>query len=200
MATKDRKDPLSASRRHALTAAPFVLAAAALYNWVIAPHVGYLHAMQRLEPVMDRMADELDAVSGSLDERLSTMRTLRGELAKVQEGLFGPEESEAFLRGLQALVETTGCAMTEADFTQEKEAKRTEDPNVPVCLKASHADLTVAGSFDQIVSLLRMLQQQRQKVWVDSCRLDLVEPRKGRLQCQLGLTIYAHLQPGELPQ
>jgi hypothetical protein len=178
-------------------AAPFVIGTVALCNWVIAPHVGYLHAMQRLEPVMGKMAEELDAVAGSLEEKLPTMRTLKSELAKVQEGLFSPEESKAFLRDLQTLVETTGCVMTKADFTWEEGEDKTEDPNAPAVIKASHADLTAAGSYEEVISLLRMLQQQPQRVWVDSCRLELVDPRKGRLECQLGLTIYAFLQPGE---
>ena len=49
---RNPRTQLSASRRYALTTAPFVIAAAALCNWVVWPHVGYLHAMQRLEPVM----------------------------------------------------------------------------------------------------------------------------------------------------
>ncbi|MEN6338189.1 MAG: hypothetical protein ABFE01_28360, partial [Phycisphaerales bacterium] len=121
MAASDPQNTSSASRRYAITAAPFVIGAIALYNWVISPHIGYLHAMQRLEPVMGRMADELDAVAGTLNEKLSTMRALRSELAKAREGLFSPEASAAFLRDLQALVETTGCRMTEADFTREKD-------------------------------------------------------------------------------
>jgi hypothetical protein len=181
-------------------AAPFVIAVAALYNWVISPHVGYLHAMQRLEPVMGRMAEEVDTVCGSLEEKLSTMRTLRGELAHLDGGLFTPEEAKAFLHDLQALVEKTGCVMTAADFARDKDARTAEDPNAPVAVETSHADLTVAGHYEQIVSLLRTLRDRRQKVWVDSCRLDLVDPRTGRLECQFGLTIYAAVQPGEFPQ
>lgn len=198
---RDPREQLSASRRYALTTAPFVIAAAALYNWVVSPHVGYLHAMQRLEPVMGKMAEELDTVAEGLDEKLANMRTLRSDLAKVQEGLFTREESKAFLHDLQTLVEATGCVITEANFTRDGEARRkAEDPNSLTTLEASHVDLTAAGSYEQIVSLLWTLQQQRQKVWVDSCRLDLVDPRSGRLHCQLGLTLYALVRPGEITQ
>ena len=197
---KDHNDQSSKRGRYALTAAPFVIGVAALYNWVVSPHVGYLHAMQRLEPVMDRMADELGAVSGCLDEKLATMRALRGELAMLQEGLFTREESKAFFHDLQVFVEETGCVMTKVDFTRDKITKGTEDPNVPVVVEACRADLTVAGQYEQVVALLRTLRERPRKVWIDSCRLDLVEPRSGRLECQLGLTLYALVQPGELPQ
>ncbi len=198
--TRDPKERSSASRRYALAAAPFVIGAVALYNWVISPHVGYLHAMQRLEPVMGRVAGELDAISEGLADKLSTLRTLQTSLAKTREGLFTADESTMFLRDLQTLVETTGCVMIAADFTRDEEAPAIEDPNVPVIVEASHADLTVAGFYEQIVSLLRTLRERRQKVWVDSCDLNLVDPRNGRLECQFGLTVYAVLQSGELPQ
>ncbi|HSV99344.1 MAG TPA: GspMb/PilO family protein [Sedimentisphaerales bacterium] len=195
---RDPREQLSASRRYALTTAPFVIAAAALCNWVVWPHVGYLHAMQRLEPVMGKMAEELDIVAEGLDEKLANMRALRRDLAKVQEGLFTREESKAFLHELQTLVEATGCVMTEANFTRDDEGRKAEDPNSLTIVEASHVDLTAAGSYEQIVSLLGTLQRQRQKVWVDSCRLNLVDPRSGRLHCQLGLTLYALVRPGEL--
>lgn len=180
-----------------MAAAPLIIGAVALYNWTISPHVGYLHAMQRLQPVMGRMAEELDAIHGTLEEKRSTMRSLQRDLGRTRDGLFTPEESTAFLRSLQALAESTGCTMVGADFTVEEEADRISDPNTPVIAKASHVDLTVTGSYEPIVLLLQTLRERRQKVWVDSCNLNLADPRRGRLECQLGLTIYVVLQSGE---
>lgn len=197
---RDPKERCSTSRRCALGAAPFVIGAVALYNWVVSPHIGYLRAMQRLEPVMDRMAEELGTASEGLSDKLATLRTLRSRLDKTREGLFAVDESTAFLRDLQALVETTGCVMIAADFTRDEESPEDDDPNAPVLLEASHADLTVTGSYNQIVSLLRTLRERTQRVWVDSCDLNLVDPRNGRLECRFGLTIYAVLQSGGLPQ
>ena len=102
----DPKSQSSPSRRYALTAAPFVIGAAALYNWVISPHVGYLHAVQRLEPVMGKMAEELDAVrreyrGEALDDADPAGRTAK----RSRKGSSVPEESKTFLRDLQALVD-----------------------------------------------------------------------------------------------
>ncbi len=177
------------------------MGAVASYNWVISPHVGYLHAMQRLEPVMDRMAEELNVITEGLDEKRGTLRALQRDLATIREGLFTPEEAKQFFRDLQALVEATGCAMISVDFTQgEKEVPATEDPNAVAIVAVSHADLNTAGSYEQIVLLLQTFRERRQKIWLDSCDLNLVDPRHGRLVCQFGLTIYAVLESGELPQ
>ncbi|MEN6425638.1 MAG: hypothetical protein ABFE13_09765 [Phycisphaerales bacterium] len=194
--TTDRSHNTSAPRRYALTAAPFLIGAAALYNWVIAPHVGYLHAMQRLEPVITRMAEELDAVDETRDEKLSMMRGLRAELANVREGLFTSQEAKAFTHDLPTVVGKTGCVIGAVDFSQD--ARETDDPNTPIAVEALHADCTIVGQYGQIVALLRSFREQRQRVWVDSCQMDLLDPRTGRLECRLGLTIYIALQPGEL--
>ena len=196
--TTDRNQMPSASRRYTLAAAPFLIGAVALYNWVISPHVGYLHAMQGLQPVMDRMVEELDVVSEGLSEKRRTMRRMHDELARVREGLFTREESKAFVHDLQALVTKAGCVLVAADFALGKEPTEIEDPNVPVAIEALHADLTMAGQYEQITSLLQTLREWRRKVWVDSCQIDLVDPRNGRLECRLGLTIYIVRQPGEL--
>ncbi|HOV76817.1 MAG TPA: hypothetical protein PLS24_02215 [Sedimentisphaerales bacterium] len=79
-----------------MTTALFVIAAAALYNWVFSPHIGYLRAMQRLEPVMDKMAEELDTVAEGLDGKLANMRALRSDLSKLQEGLLPRRNAKRF--------------------------------------------------------------------------------------------------------
>ena len=183
-----------------MAAAPFVLGVVALYNWVISPHVGYLHAMRRLEPVVSQMAGELGAVCGTLDEKLATMRGMREELEDIRAGLFTREQSRTFIHDLHALIEGAGCTMMSTCVTCDQNPKRTEDPNVPLMVETHHADVTVEGQYEQVVALLGALREKRQKVWVDSCRMDLLDPRTKRLKCQFGLTIHALLPPGEFGQ
>ena len=192
--TTDRNHKAFAPRRCALTAAPFLISLVALYNWVISPQVGYLRAVQRLEPVVTRMAEELDAVEGARDEKISTMRGLQAELAKVREGLFTCRESKAFIQDLPAILGKTGCAVVAVDFSVD--VQETDDPNAVVVVETLHADCTLVGGYEQIVALLQLLRQNRQKVWVDSCRMDHADSRGERLECQLGLTLYIALQPG----
>jgi hypothetical protein len=184
----DRSHKVLASRRYALTAALFLIGVVALYNWVISPHVGYLHAVQRLEPVVTRMAEELDAVGSARDEKLATMRGLRAELARVREGLFMPQEAKAFIQDLPTIVADAGCLIGAADFSVD--VRETDDPNTSAAIEALHADCTIVGHYDEIAALLQSLRQSRRKVWVDSCQIDLVDPHSERLDCQLGLTLY----------
>lgn len=186
--TTDRSHKVLASRRYALTMALFLIGVVALYNRVISPHMGYLHAVQRLEPVVTRMAEELDAVGSARDEKLATMRDLRAELARVQEGLFPHQEAQTFIQDLPTTVAKAGCLIGAADFSVDVE--ETDDPNTSVVIEALHADCTIVGHYDEITALLQLLRQNRRKVWVDSCQIDLVDPHSERLDCQLGLTLY----------
>jgi len=187
-----------AQRKGVLAVALCLIGAVAVHNRVVSPHIGYLHAMQRLEPVLDRMAEELEAVDETREEKLSTARGLQAELARVREGLFTPEEAAAFTHDLPTLIENTGCTMSEVDLTSTGDSEQTDDPHATVAVRALNVDCTVMGQYEQIVALLQSLHQRRQKVWVDSCEIDLLDPRGGRLKCRLGLTIFIMLQLGGL--
>ena len=175
--------------------APFVIGTVALYNWVISPHVGYLHAMQRLEPVLSTMAEAASRVSGTLGEKHASLRALQRELAESQSGLFPYEESKLFIHDLQDLVETAGCTVMAVDVTDGREAPAAPDPNAPVAARSLRLDVTAAGQQEQVVALLQSLRQRRPKVWVASCRLELRDPDGGRLEVRLGLALDAATPP-----
>jgi len=192
----DRTNTLSRSRRNALSAALIVIGAVAMYNWTVRPHVGYLRAVQRLEPVVSEIAVEKDRVRATLQPKLLKLRTLQQELAKVHEEFFTCEGSKAFVHDLQSLVEGTGCTVLVAAFTGD-DSRQVREPDKAVGVQASHVSLTVQGQYDQIVALLERQRNSRQKVWVDSCRMERSGTAAGQLKCQLALTTYTVLEPGE---
>jgi len=186
------------SKSNVLPVALVVIGAIAMYNWMVRPHVSYLHAVQRLEPVVGQMADERDRICGTLDARLERLRAMRRELAEVRGGLFTRDELKGFIPDLQSLVEQTGCAVVMADFSDGTETRPARGAGSQAAeVKASRANLTVLGRYDQIITLLERLRSNRRKVYVDSCRLELSDARLGQLKCQLALTTYAVLESGE---
>ncbi|MBP7052644.1 MAG: hypothetical protein KBE65_16655 [Phycisphaerae bacterium] len=194
----DRNHESTGSGKRALTVAPFVIGAVALYNWAISPHVGYLHAMHRLEPVVDRMAEELNVVGETLEQKRSLLRSLRAELATVREGVHAREQAKAFVHDLQVLVGKAGCVTTAADFACDQSANGRDDPNIPVAVEVLHADFTIQGQYDSIVAFLQTVRERPQAVWIDSCQIELVDSGSDQLECRLGLTLYIAVQPGEL--
>jgi hypothetical protein len=174
-----------------------VIAAGAAYDGVISPHIGYLCAMQRLEPAMDRMAGELDMICDTLEERLAALRSMRRELAETQERCFTYDECRQFMHVLQDLVEKAGCALVAADFTHEADSGTTKADAFAV-VQSFHVDLTVTGQYEELIALFQGLGEGPQRIWVDSCRMGLLDPARGQMELQIDLTIHAVLRPEEL--
>lgn len=193
----NRANTLNRSKRYALSLAPILIGAIALYNWVISPHVGYLHAMRRLEPMVDQMVEHRQRICGTLDAELHKLRALQRELAGAREKFFPREECKAFVHSLQSLVEQAGCTLIMAEFTRGEGTRQTPEPGAPAAVEALHVGMTVWGQYGQIITLLERLQENRRAVWVDSCRMDLLDSQEGRLECRLTLTSYVVLEQGE---
>ena len=187
----ERVSMTEGSKRNALSIALIAVGAAAMYNWMLSPQVGYLRAVQRYQPVVDEMAEKTGEIGKTLDEKRRQLRTLQSELAETRDHFFAREEAGVFLGNLQSFVEQTGCKVAAADLAP---AGRTGPPResqelAPVVI--SQVDLTVLGQYDQIISLLERLQDNRRKIRVDSCDLKLSDVRSGRLECKLKLVLHA---------
>jgi hypothetical protein len=188
MADRVRAHPKAV--RHGSSAALILIGVIAIYNWVLAPHLGCLHAMQKLGFVVGHVAKEKDRICSTLDTKVSQRQTLQRELAELEEGVFTAEQAKTFLRGLLPLVEETGCVVVLADFAGKGKPERIEDPNGPVVVEASHPSLDAEGRPEQVSALLQRLGDHRPRIWMDSCQLDLAPGDSGRMACHLALTFY----------
>ena len=195
IADRLRRYPKTA--RNALSAALVAIGVLALYNWVLAPHVGYLHAVQRLRPVMDRVTEERERICRTLEGKVGQWRTLQRDMAELEEGAFREDRARTFVRGLLPLVEETGCVVVRGEFGSEAKVERFEEPNMPVVAEVSHMNLDVLGQPDQISTLLQRLRDSRPHVWIDSCRCDFSGGEAGQIACNLVLTLYTMVDRGE---
>ena len=176
--------------RNASSAALLVIGVLALYNWVLAPHVGYLHAVQRLGPVVGRVTQERERICSTLEGKVGRWRTLQQDKAELEEGVFAVEQAKAFARGLLPLVEETGCAVLRADFKPDPRTQRLDEPNLPVVIEVSRMNLDVLGQPDQVSALLQRLRDSRPRAWIDSCQCDFSGPDAGQVECNLALALY----------
>jgi len=188
IADRLRRYPKAA--RNASSAALLAIGLLALYNWVLAPHVGYLHAVQRLRPVVDQVTEERERICSTLDEKVGQCRTLQQDMAELDEGVFTGDRAKTFVRGLLPLVEETGCAVARADFGSDAKVERFGDPNLPVVIEVSHMNLDVLGQPDQVSTLLQRLRDSRPRAWIDSCRCDFSGGEGGQIECNLVLALY----------
>ncbi len=189
--------------RNASSAALLIVGVVALYNWVLAPHVGYLRAVQRLEPVVGRVTYERERICSTLDRKVSQWRNLQQAKAELDEGVFTVEQAKAFSRGLLPLVEETGCAVLRADFKPDPRTgppnaefrigdptQRLDEPNLPVVIEVSRMSLDVLGQRDQVSALLQQLRDRRPRAWIDSCQCDFSGGDASPVECNLTFALY----------
>jgi len=176
--------------RNGSSAALILTGVLALYNWVLAPHLGCLHAMQKFGAVIGQVAEEKERICSTLDLKVHQWHTLQRESTELDAGVFTADQARTFARGLLPLVEETGCVVVLADFPGKGKPERTEDPNGPVVIEACHLNLTAVGQPEQVSALLQRLGDHRPRIWVDSCQLDFPDGNPRRMECHLALTLY----------
>ncbi len=176
--------------RHTSSAALVLIGAIALSNWVLAPHVSYLHAMQKLGAALDHVAAEKGRLDGVLATKVRQWQSLRREWTEYEEGVFSVDSAQTFLGGLLPLVEETGCTVVLAECAGQGKVSPTADPNMSPVLEVYHPGLVAAGQPDQVAALLQRLQDHRPRVWIDSCRCDFSNGGSGLVECNLVLALY----------
>ena len=188
MATTDSRSSYGKTKRYASSGALLVVGALALGHWLLSPHLGYLHAVERLEPIVAHMAEERERICDARDAKLEEVERLRSELVAAGDQFFTESQTEVFVRGLLPLIEATGCTVVAADFTGGGDAIAAPDANEPLGVVANTADVTVLGQHNQIAVLLERLQTHQPKVWIDACRVTSVGRGAVQLECDLALT------------
>ena len=186
----DRLRKYPKATRKASSAALIVIGVLALYNWMLAPHLGYLHAMQKYEAAVGCVAQEKNRIADTLEVKVRQWRSLQRELAELEEGVFTADQAKTFARSLLPLVEETGCAVVTADFAGAGKTTRVEDPNQTAVIAISHLSLDALGQPEQVSTLLERLRDYRPRISIDSCRVDFPDGGSGPVDCHLAITIY----------
>jgi Tfp pilus assembly protein PilO len=181
---------LGRSTRTTMSMSLIAIAGIAMYGWIVSPHVAYLHAVQKYEPVVKEVAKEKDDLCTALGLKQQRLQTMQSELSKLRDRLFTPDEAQGFLDSLETSCQKAGCSVTSIEFpgdgSRAETAKATELPVVQV----RRANLVVIGQYGQIVALLERLQDRPQQVGTDSCRIELLDVASARLKCDLTMTIW----------
>lgn len=182
---------MNRSTRTIVFAALIIIAAIAMYDWIVAPHVTCLSASQRYESVVSKAAEKNKAVARELETKTKKLEELYKQFAESRSILFAPEEAEALFSDLQAIAEEAGCTVHALNLVGNKPSSRdkqkTEDTSG---VTANSATLTVSGGYNSIFRLVEELQNHAKKIWLDSLEMKVVDFSSGRIECSMTITIY----------
>jgi cell division protein ZapA (FtsZ GTPase activity inhibitor) len=183
---------LNRSTRTTVYTALIIIAAIAMYDWIVAPHVTCLSASQQYESVVSKAVEKNKVITRDVATKTKKLEELREQLARSRSILFAPGEAKAFFSDLQAIAEETGCTVHALNLvvsgpSSGNKQKQSEDTSGIV---ANGAVLSVIGQYDSIFRLVEKLQNHPKRIWMDSFKIETINSDSAQLKCDMTITIY----------
>lgn len=181
---------LSRPSRSAISAALIIIAAIAMYNWIVAPHCTYLLAAQQYGSIADSIAKKNRVISGTIQIKRKKLQELQIRLGNLQSTLFSPKEAREFFSDLQAISEQAECAVTSLNFVAGKPTSEDKHFKSVSHVTTKSAVLRVVGIYGSMIKLLDSLQARSQKVWIDSLEMTALDKSATHVKCDITITVY----------
>lgn len=183
---------LSRSSRNAVSASLILIAALAMYNWIVAPRTNYLLAAQRYEFVMENVVKKNKTIDNRVNIRKKKLQELREQSAQLQSTLFTPDQAREFFSDLQAISKETGCIVYSVNLiTSKPNPIKDGQLQDTAGIVTKSAVLSVVGVYKNITKLIQRLQSRTQKVWIDSVKIQAFNNNSDRPRCDITITICA---------
>lgn len=176
---------LGHSKRNATSVSLIVIAAIAMYNWVVTPHAASLSSARAYESTIDNMAKERRVLGTRVEIKRKKVQQLREQSAQIQSTLFTADQTREFFSDIEVISEQAGCTVHAVNLVGDGQKSKYENQG----MRTVSAELNVVGLYKDITTLIRRLQAKSQKVWLDSLELKAVEQNSDRVGCRLTITI-----------
>jgi len=176
---------INRSHRRVLLISLVVIAAVAMYRWILSPYTGQLLAAQKYNYTLDSAIHKTGVMGTLLEAKKAKTGELAKESDRLRNQLFTPQEARQFFASLPAAVRQTGCVTQSVSIVPETQRGSQNDSSGIVAKKAA---VTVIGGYNDIIKFLGGLQTSEHKVWIESVRIDA--GGAGKLKCQVLLTLY----------
>jgi Tfp pilus assembly protein PilO len=172
------------SHRRVLLVSLVVIAAVAMYRWILSPYTGQLLAAQKYNYALDSAIRKAGVMETLLEAKKAKTVELTKESDRLRNQLFTPQEVRQFFASLPIAVRQTGCVTQSVSTVPEQRGSQNDSSGIV----AKKAVVTVIGGYNEIIKFLEGLQTSEHKVWIESVRIDA--GGAGKLKCQVLLTLY----------
>jgi len=178
------------SSRQAVFAALVLIGAVAMYNWIVAPHVTYLLAVQTYEPVVDRVAHEKASLKNLLIGRRKMLEDLESQFSRMRQIVYTDEQARQLFGDLGAMAAEHKCTVTTVDSASDRPARIVGGDPKSLMVEPVDTSLTITGAYDGIMAFIGRLLAQPRKIWVRSLTMEPVGTDVKRLRCRIYMGIY----------
>jgi hypothetical protein len=173
------------SIRHASSASLVIIAAFAMYNWTVPPHVHRLSSAKAYDDIMDIREKEQRIIATKVEIKRKELEKLRGRSEQLLGMLFTPDQAREFFSDIEVIAEQSGCAVHAINLLPDQK----ENKLGHLGIRIRSAELTAVGLYRDVVKLIRRLQDRTQKVWFDSLQLKTIDYASDKIGCTLTITI-----------
>ena len=181
----DNLAKLGSSKRNATSAALIVIAAFAMYNWMVTPQATYLSAARGYESAMNKVVEQNKSIARQIEIKKKELQVLHEKSAQLQSVLFTHNQAKEFFSDLQVISEQAGCVVHSINFIADK--RNPENERLGVVTRS--AAISVVGVYRDIVKLVERLQTRTQEVWIDELEVQTLDPSSDKARCDLTVTI-----------
>jgi len=178
------------SAKTAMLAALVLIGTVAVYNWIVTPHRNYLMAAQQYESAVGRLGRKNQTIRQNLAVKKSKLEELQEKFRETQLELFDPVEAGRFFTSIQTKSEEAGCIVSLLTFSPGSRATEKKHSKLNYYITKQQAILSVAGGYENIVTLTDKLQDISKKVCIDSVGINTDDQDTVHLECEMTVTIY----------
>ena len=181
----DNLAKLGSSTRNATSASLIVIAAFAMYNWMVTPQATYLSAARGYESAMNKVVEQNKSIARQIEIKKKELQVLHEKSAQLQSVLFTHNQAKEFFSDLQVISEQAGCVVHSINLIADK--RNPENERLGVVTRS--AAISVVGVYRDIVKLVERLQTRTQEVWIDELEVQTLDPSSDKARCDLTVTI-----------
>ena len=173
----------------AVLAGLVLIGAVAMYSWIVAPHLNYLRAVQKYEPILDDIVKEKDALRNLLVRRRETLEKINKRFDGLAKSLFTYVQARELPQELGIVAERYDCSIVTVNLSDEPLSIFGAEGG-DKAIDAMEAQVSVVGDYNGLTSFINRLQERERKIWIHSLIMRVLGDHGGRLTCDLALTIY----------
>ncbi len=186
------------SPRNIVLSALVLMGTIAVYNRVVAPHSNYVLAAQRYESVAGKLTKKNQAIIDNVTVKKKRLKGLEERLEQMRTNLFEPIEAKEFFSDIEVMSEVANCTIYSLDISQTRAALKAERSGARGYITATHATLSVVGSYRNIVVLMNKLQGSPRQVWINSVSIKPISDSSNQLKCDITIVIYTTEEKGTI--
>ena len=181
----DNLAKLGGSTRRASSTALIVIAAFAMYKWMVTPQAVYLSSAKGYESAVGKIMEQSKSITVQVEIKKKQLQALRENSAQLQSVLFTSVQAEEFFSDLQVISEQAGCAVHTINWVADKRNSVSERLGV----MTRSAELSVIGNYKNMVELIKRLQNRDEKVWIDQIGVQILDADSDKARCGMTITI-----------